>query len=89
MTKKSLPSNHIAVVMLPNLSRYPNPPEDQPGCLLYKCSQCDQPAWISTKKRDLQATIKAENLYMCCYDCFEKKAKEDPSFLNDHCVLNI
>ena len=75
------------VIMCPSLSRYPVPPKDQPGCELIECPHCFNQCWISAKKKAIKGA--AKEYFLACYDCLEKKAKEEPEFFCNSCRINI
>jgi hypothetical protein len=78
MTKKD-----CAIIMCPPFSDYPEAPEDQPDCQLFKCPMCLCKMWVSEKKRGVlnyDSSINKE-IFISCYHCFEDMAEKDPEFI--------
>lgn len=78
----------LVIIMCPPLSKYPVPPEDQPGCLQEKCEDCEQLMWISSKKRMIRANTSKDTL-TSCYDCLTERVVDNPRIFKDHIVVNI
>lgn len=64
----------INIIMCPSVSRYNDPPKDQPGAKIITCPHCESKMWISKKKRALVKILK--NFLLICYDCLEKRARD-------------
>lgn len=62
------------IVPLPPYSRFLEPPEDQPGCEMSKCPQCNCMVWISAKKRSIK--LESPRAIFLCYDCLSEQIQE-------------
>lgn len=58
------------------------PPHDQPNCISQKCEYCDEPMWVSEKKRALG---KQKNVVVACYPCILTNMKKNGMDLPSHC----
>jgi len=81
--------SNIMVVMCPPFSKYPIPPDDQPGCVEEICNHCKNKMWVSAKKRLIISAAPIERLLVACYDCIEKMAKAQVPFLASAIQLKI
>lgn len=75
-------NQNIAIIMCPPLSRYAKQPDDISKCELIDCPSCKNKMWFSEKKKEWKeiSEIAGKEIIFECYDCLEKRAKEDPDF---------
>lgn len=70
-------------IICPPLDKFAQPPKDQPNSELTDCPKCKEQMWLSGKKRGtlmFYALLKSD-IYLSCYHCFEKYAKENPDIV--------
>jgi hypothetical protein len=83
MSKKDK-NKELAIIICPTFSEFPEQPSDQSKCELIDCPLCINKMWLSQKKKIL--FIFSENInkdiFLGCYDCFEKFAKKNKDLFN-------
>lgn len=79
MSKKS----ELVIVPCPSYPEYKEAPSDQSVSELFDCPKCDGKMWLSQKKKGIlmfSACLNRE-IYLACYDCIRKLAKERPDLI--------
>jgi len=81
----------LVFMFCPPFSQYKEQPTDQSKCELVDCPTCKQSMWLSEKKKEAKYVIKhlGKQMIYECYDCFTKRAKENPELMRDHKMINI
>jgi len=81
----------LVFMFCPPFSQYKEQPTDQSKCELVDCPTCKQSMWLSEKKDSLKkiGTAFGKEVICECYDCFTKRAKENPELMRDHKMINI
>jgi hypothetical protein len=62
----------LVYIPCPTLKDKPDPPEDQPGCLIKYCEGCKGSMWVSKKKRLIIEHNDPKKLFVRCYDCIKE-----------------
>jgi len=83
--------SNFVMIACPPYPQYQTAPEDQPNSELRDCPKCKGKMWLSGKKRGLlmfHAVLKDE-IFLACYDCVTKFAKENRGFFDDAEMMKI
>jgi len=73
----------LCIITCPPYPKYQEQPKDQSHCELFHCPKCKNQMWLSQMKKGtllFNACIGNEIL-LCCYDCFEDIARDNPGLL--------
>jgi hypothetical protein len=83
--------NHIAVIICPPLSKFPEAPKDQSTCEAVDCPDCENKMWLSEKKKGVIAAYDAlgKEIITLCYNCMTKHILDDPSIMINHTTADL
>ncbi len=81
----------LAIVMCPPYPEYKEQPRDQSHCELFDCPKCKGKMWLSQKKKGaiMFAAVLGKEIFLACYDCITKLAKNEPELFKDHARVDI
>lgn len=72
-------------IICPPYPEYKEQPKDMSKCELFDCGHCKGKMWLSERKKGVLmfAAVFNKDIFLACYNCFEKHTKENPIELKE------